>query len=336
MAYTYLVNTLPATGAVAIYSLIATLITSGWTKESDSDATTYSAVGTQVTSGATGANGLGNTNAWVRLRSPATNGGSVVNQRRELTFQRGVNNRGWRIKYSASAGFVGGSPSATQTPSSTDEVFMAGGGTDASPTFVSLTWMPADGTYQYNVVAGGADENYSFVAWCASIGVSIGCGTSIFLDVMMSGSYPTSDVDPAVMYCSSATLNNAFQEVISATNFPTANATAPALARAWLGATSSAGAAISATNSQNVGILMNCLHGASSWNFKDNLLPAVWGSNNASPPKGIKGISTLFKTGSVARGSGDTLDVLGFKDKIYLGGAGVTLWGPWSGVEPEI
>lgn len=116
MAYTFLVNQTPATGAVAMYQLISTLMTAGWLKKMDSDGTTYSATGVQITSGASGTNGLGNNNAWVRLQSPTTNGGTIVDQTREITIQRGSSDTGWRIKYSAHGKFVGGVPNAISTP----------------------------------------------------------------------------------------------------------------------------------------------------------------------------------------------------------------------------
>ena len=152
MAFSQWINgDAPATGAVAMWRVISMLVAAGATKVADSDGTTYSAVGTRVTSGASGAQGLGNTNAWVRLQLP---GG------RELTIQRGASNTVWRVKYSASAYFTGGSPGATQTPSATDEAIRCGGGTDASPTY--LSWFATDATYKLYGGAGGAADGFWF------------------------------------------------------------------------------------------------------------------------------------------------------------------------------
>lgn len=138
-------NSIPATGAVAIYTLISTLIAAGWTKVADSDGTTYSSSGVQVTSGAAGTNGLGNANAWVVVRDPAG--------RREFCFQRTTTNLLWRIKFSEAARFSVGSPSATRVPQGgvmaggsgvTDEIVLFGSGTDAAPTGATL--FDADGT----------------------------------------------------------------------------------------------------------------------------------------------------------------------------------------------
>jgi len=231
MAYTFAVNGTPATSSIAMYQLISTLMTAGWLKKADSDGVTYSSSGVQVTSGNIGTNGLNNTKAWVRLQSPSVNG-----QTREFTFQRGTTFDVWRIKYSASAGFTGGSPAATVTPSSTDEVFMLGGATDASPTFFS--WFTTDNGYYWNIACGGSTEFYSFIAWGKTIGALTSLN-AICLDVMAAGSYPSADIDPAVVYCSNA--GPAISQIVSSAAVTT-NVTNAAFARAWLGATSAAGA----------------------------------------------------------------------------------------------
>ena len=133
------------TGAKAIWAWIATLKAAGWTQADSSDGTTRAAG--QVTGGGTSTNGLGNSNAWVRLQMPTQNG--VV---REITIQRGTTDLVWRLKYSFAAGFTGGSPSASVTPSATDERILHGSGTDASPTFATL--MPTNATYRFAAYAG--------------------------------------------------------------------------------------------------------------------------------------------------------------------------------------
>lgn len=84
-------------GAEAIWTLVNLLISNGWTKFADSDGTTYSSSGTQVTGSGSGANGLNNANAWVALRDPSGASG------RKYLFQRGTNNYDWWIRYVRSA-----------------------------------------------------------------------------------------------------------------------------------------------------------------------------------------------------------------------------------------
>lgn len=163
MAFSHGINgAAPATGSVAMWTVIQMLIAAGATKVADSDGTTYSASGLQVTSGASGAGGLGNNSAWARLLLP---GG------REVTFQRGTTNTTWRIKYSAQAGFVGGSPGATQTPTATDQAIRTGGGTDASPTFVNL--LSTDNSYKLYGCADSATGGFWYAGAANSNGAQV-------------------------------------------------------------------------------------------------------------------------------------------------------------------
>lgn len=335
MAYTFLVNNLMSTQvtpAYHIWNLISTLITAGWTKVMDSDGTTYSALGTQVTGPNTGTNGLDNSRAWVRLQAPAVNGGAVVDQTREFTFQRGTAlNTDWRIKYSASALFTGGSPAATVTPSSADEIFMIGGGADATPTF--YTWLYDNTEVQrYHIVAGGADEFYSFASWVtgttnATLAVN---HPAIFMDVMAPGSFPSVDVDPAVVYISSSGNSGISQS--HASTPPASTVTNPCLARAWFGSTSAAGASLT-SNNVNVGTFtygnfQSTSIGTNPWTNKDDMFPLWYGTNQSTGKKGIKGISTLFKAGTIIRGQmvvGETSP--GAKNKVYID----SYWAPWNG-----
>jgi len=347
MAYSFSVNNTPATGAVAMYLLISTLMTAGWTKVNDSDGTTYSAGGTQVTSGASGTNGLGNSSAWVRMRAPAVSG-----QTRELIFQRGTtDNRGWQIKYSASAGFIGGSPAATVTPTATDEVYMIGAGTAATPL---ASWFNTEATYRWHIACGGSAEFYSFYAFGVLIGAT-SYQNGLFLDVMAAGSFPSADVDPAVMFVSetAAPLNAWGQQVtFGHVGGAIPTTTNPAHARAWLGATSLAQASTT-SNSQRIGLAPyggtngsieggTTTAGTNPFTSKDSLLPAWWIRPGASAiATGCKGASTLFRFGSVLRTNLDTADTVGTKDKIYIGGPGAIstaqqVWAVWAGVSPTI
>ncbi len=109
------VNQSAATMSAALNVLRAALLTAGWTQVGSGDASTFSNSGTgPVTGGGSGAGGMDNTGAWVRLRDP----GGV----REMIFQRGASSASWSLFYSVGARFTGGSPSATVRPTATDEV----------------------------------------------------------------------------------------------------------------------------------------------------------------------------------------------------------------------
>lgn len=139
------VNQAPATGSVAMFLIKEMLKFSvGMTHQRSSDGTTMSTVTDQITTGAAGAGGFGNNSAYWIGRDG--NG-------REFCIQRGTTDLVWRTKLSHSAHFTGGSPSATQTPSATDEAIQKGGGTDASPTFATV--FGTNNTYHLH--SGGED-----------------------------------------------------------------------------------------------------------------------------------------------------------------------------------
>lgn len=184
MAFTQEINgAAPATGAVAMWTVVSMLIAAGATKVADSDGTTYSSSGAQVTGGGSGTNGLGNTSAWVRLR---LNGG------REITIQRGSSNQQWRVKYSAQAQFSGGSPGATQTPQATDQAVRCGGGTDASPTYVAL--FATDASYKLYGCADAAGASFWYACVLNSGGTQSG---GMLLDAL--GSVLASDTEPTAL-----------------------------------------------------------------------------------------------------------------------------------------
>ena len=113
-------------GDIAIYDLVNVLTASGWTIQSASNGTNFAA-GTTYWSSASWGN-----LAWVTVREPSGPGG------REWCFQRVTYDYNWRVKVSPYAGFSGGSPSATQVPSATDEGIIWGSGDDATPTGAQL------------------------------------------------------------------------------------------------------------------------------------------------------------------------------------------------------
>lgn len=131
MATTTHVST-PASGAVAIHSMLTLLLAAGWRVTRWSDATTYTdATGAPLASnpygsGASGAGSLGNTNAWFTVRAPDST--------REWLFQRNASDAAWTINRSK-AGFVGVGAAATTLPTAGDAtaLFSAASAFTATP-----------------------------------------------------------------------------------------------------------------------------------------------------------------------------------------------------------
>jgi hypothetical protein len=188
------VNLAPATGSEAEFNHKGTLKQQGWTIPSSSDATTYNSSGDQITSASSGANGMANTNAWWRTRDP---GGT-----REIVSQRGSSDLLFRRKVSPSARFTGGSPSASQVPSATDERVYAGGGTDAAPTFQSF--YAANASYKQHCGADDASP-YDFYNLCVTNGTAAGQRRHWMVD-MLAGSY-SADAQPWIIDANTGVFN---------------------------------------------------------------------------------------------------------------------------------
>lgn len=201
------VNHIPADGPEAIFLLRNFLRDSlGWVVVAESDGSTYEADvvnnGHQITHAGTGAGGMSNTNAWFRIQDPD---GS-----REWTFQRSTTVTSWRVKASALDGFTGGTPSATATPSATDEQILLGGGTDASPTWGTLFVNVK--TWRWHMVGWDVAEDgvWPFIAFATESGGINGL-THIAQHSLDPNSYPAltgtratptdGEPDPCIYVC---------------------------------------------------------------------------------------------------------------------------------------
>lgn len=312
MAYQFTVNQAPADGALGMWSFISLLISSGWTKTQDSDGTTYSNTGTQVTGGNSGANGLNNLRAWVVLQSPA--GASSRQICIQSTFNNGLY---WRIKYSRQAGFTGGSPDAQTVPSATDEAVVYGSGSDASPG--TTQYFGQNTTYYMQLLADNASP-YSFALITYSKVTGI-VQTVFALDGLTTGTYPNGDNDPVVIYCN---FSDQGLDMLSTLYF-SSEASGPAswlkygLAGAGFVKTPALYLANTSTPVVPGGLGQNAITG------EDNDVPVMYARRGAlSAPVGYKGMSSLFTWKGSNRGIGVTFNN---KAKAIFGDVAV----PWDG-----
>lgn len=312
MAYQFLTNQSLADGALNMWAFINLLLTNGWTKLSDSDGTTYSPAGTQVTGGNSGANGLNNTRAWVVLQSPA--GGSS----RQLCIQSTFNDgQYWRLKYSRSAGFTGGSPDAITVPSATDEAVIFGGGSDASPGTVEF--LPGSGTYYMQCLMDTSSPyNLLLLTYQKVSGLT---NTILSMDGMIAGTYPNQDADPVTIFCN---YQNAGSDILTYPYF-SSEASGPA---SWLkyglagaGFVKTPALYLSTTGAQVVPGSM----GVNAFTGDDELIPVLFARRAAlSSPVGYKGVSSLYQWKGSNRAVGDT-----FNSKTRAVFGDVTI--PWDG-----
>lgn len=331
------VNLTPATGAVAIYNLKQRLKAQGWTVPRSSDGTTYNSSGDQITTGAAGAGGMANNSAWFIIQAPA--GG------RQFCFQRGTTNVLWRILYSFSAAFTGGSPGATRVSTATDQQFLCGGGTDASPTYYTL-FGTADGGWRHHIAVDGASP----YGWY-SVGYPTGGGGvthGLFMDPLtQTAGGATPDVDAYCFYANGRTTENMEGGALI---WELTSGQGPAFVGGYL-KKGLAGEGWVMINALSYYIYsgtasMACIPDASNLvagtglginphTGLDDIFDILYGRRSGlAAPFGYKGKSTLLKWTGKRRLSGDTLSVAsaGAKDYIVIGHVAL----PWNGSTPSV
>jgi hypothetical protein len=293
MSLQFTPNQAPANGVVAMWNLITALIAAGWTKIQDSDGSTYSNTGVQLTGAGSGANGMNNAKSWAVLQSPA--GASSRQLCLQNTFSTGDY---WRIKYSRSAGFSGGTPDAVTVPAATDEVVIFGNGTDASPG--NVQYFPAAGGY-YQQIAADTSAPYGFYMF-VYLKVSGSTYSSLVFDPMISGTFANTDNDPIVIYVSGATADAV------TTTYLSSESSGPS---AWYkyglaGATFVRCPALMLSNTTTQ--IFPGLAGQNAYTGNDLIAPIMYHRRgNLSAPVGNKGLSTLLAWKGSARTTGDTL-----------------------------
>lgn len=321
MSWQFTVNQNPSGGPAAIFNLKTALKAQGWTVPRSSDGTTYNAAGDQITQAGTSAGGMSNAFAWFVIQEP-----SGV---RQWCFQRATGvaptgNENWRIKASGAAGFTGGSPGATQTPSATDEVILLGAGTDAAPTMAQLMSGAVNGTRQ-NIGVGQVGERYAWYMLLTNVGLTT-TNALLMHDTLQANGYVSADTDPCVYVVMPNT----------ATVLSNAQASPVNTARAYLGAVATANFVGMSLPVYGAYVNTSAFPGGvstSPWNGKDVAVPQMWTRPaNSTAPQGFKGFSGVVLAGSVQRTNMDTLDVLSTKDRIFVNG----YWLPWNGSTPTL
>lgn len=155
----YLENATPVSAAEANFLQKRTLNlgTNGtnWQIKSSSNGVTWTPQGDLIL----GASDLATNGAWYRAQGrPFVD---VIDPNTELLVQTN-GGTGLRVLVSPRAGFTGGTPSPTQTPSAVDSFYLLGGGTDAAPTYTNF-W-PASG-HRMQGFADETDERQWFLAY---------------------------------------------------------------------------------------------------------------------------------------------------------------------------
>ena len=318
MAFIFSKST-PLTGAEAIFNLKQLLKTAGWTVQSSSDGTTYNASDDQITVSGSGAGGMANNNAWFRIRSPDGVGSQ------EFIFQRGTGNQSWRIKRSRTAGFTGGSPGATQTPSATDENLIFGSGSDASPGFLTF-FSPDTGLYRWNVCA---DNAAPFGFWAGSMANgSAQTYTALVLDPLIFT--VATDADQYAVYASLGNTSFTYTTLGSTTGTATTNRMTSQIISATPGSSYAEFGAFRALDSIN--LVLPAALVTNPVNFKESVFPILLCRHSSLANPGFKGMTTIMQFIGTPRTTGSTLSLSTARDRIIYGVVAL----PWDGTVPVI
>lgn len=242
--------------------------------------------GAAIKSASSGSLGMSNNLSWFVLTQGSSTSGNAA---KSFCFQRGNGDNLFRIKYSASAGFISGG-SAQQVPSAPDEKVILGSGTDASPGFAQLFR-----------VSSGAQINCHFVCDTTSrgwvmFGNEFNSGSVSFFHTFDPVSTTnTGDADASVIV-----LDNSTSSATASVDFFNGNK-----GKLWCwynkGLSSERFDNLQAfdPSSANVQILGSSYSlPTSPYTLKDGMMPVIYGRRaNSTPafPSGIKGQSSLLK-----------------------------------------
>jgi len=314
--------------SMLVYTLTKFLINmsgSPWTLPKWSDGSNvYTDNGATLTS----ATQLNGSRAWVRLAMPGGSG-------REFVFQRHTSDSSiWRIKYTPTGGFVTGG-TGQNTPSATSEVYVAGGSTDASPSF-DPTGMGYPGglsnlTNRFYIGADNAAPSGWYAASICLVQGGIRPMNMWFCDPLLPGSYPSEDTDPYVI---ASGYNNYATDInwYASSFYSESNSM---LARGFLGSLASSSfvplyipAGVTYSGSGWIPWWL----GSNPFSAKDDLFRCIWARRNSlTAPTGYKGISSTFSYSTVPRNHLDTMSVSTTRDRFLIG----NMWMPWDGSIPQ-
>jgi hypothetical protein len=190
-----------STSGAALFDIKSVFKASGGTVPRSSTGLVYNASGDEIVTGATGVGGF-NTGAWFVV--VMADGRSYLVQTGQVGSAGVSGGNAWRVLYSRSAGFTGGTPGTTRCPTATDQQILIGGGTDSSPTYAAFS---NTSPVRLHVAVESAQING--VVPFAIVGTSspgiTKQGPTWFCEPMAPGSHST-DADPSVHMCVGASV----------------------------------------------------------------------------------------------------------------------------------
>lgn len=279
--------------AGGFFAVKEALKAAGWSIRASSDGLTFSMVGDLITHTGAGAGGI-NTRAWFVARQP----GQVAGRTRELCWQHAAPQASDRIKWAVETAFTGGAPSALVVPTATDQQLIAGGGTDAAPTFTGVLGSATAGARVWAAFADDAAP-YGFAVHGWSVPSRVSAGAFVCDPLVAGGSVP-GDLDPYALVWGFNVVGNGFGHI---------HGPAPV----WTSLTSSPADIINPNP-----------------DGRYYLRSPLW----YSAASGVKGYSTLRRLAGNGLLTSETLSVVSTRDTIVLNNGSLAL--PWDGTFPEV
>ena len=299
----YVISTVRGiTGAYGWYTLKTLLVSVGWIVKASGDGlSAFSSSSDVITGPGSGANGMGNTSAWFRIRMPAINGIT-----REFVFQMSDTSGDiGALWYSYSAGFTGGSPSSTVLPTATDGQNLGAGSmfsNDAQKWHAGAMNAAPWGFWMHPIVNG----NYS--------GSSIG---GVLVDPILPGTGPDLDLDPYIVYLETASGGSWNKNNMTGSR---------TTCGAWYGKGTvyeTWGTANALTYHQPVGggDLFPGGNGTNNYDFAEQWGPIYWGKVSGSlvVPHGFKGAGTICRWNGTPKASGQLMSDQSTYDRLCVG-----------------
>ncbi len=331
MSYTFS-NTVYTNGADVLFQFKENMKAAGWTVIASGTGTggSYNSSGDSIGSNLI----MSQARAWFVLRCPTTING--VN--RQISIQNsatvsGVNALNARIKYSYTGTFGGGSPAAGVVSSAPDEQIVAGGGTDAAPTFNAWggTALTLGAVNKFITVIGDSAEGNCFISYCISKSAvnTLQSQHAFMMDKM--DDIGSTDIDPYVLFLA----NNGGWTFFSAnqvTNGPFCWWKKGGVEQKW--------ARVYGLFNKfyNLSGTIDGNSGLDPWTGRDKLLPVFYGSDaNSYPDCGLKGRSHLLMVSmNGIVDDGYTATYNGGTRLVALNTAGTQYSFPWIGSTTSI
>lgn len=308
MTFLFDVNNVAMTGPAAMFKMKTLMVSAGWVVKSSGDGlAAFSSTGDVITTGAAGAGGWANTSAWVRIQMPSANGVT-----RELILQRNATNLIWTIRYSYSAGFTGGSPSATVLPTATDSASI----------FANTTLFAADNSYRFNAAVDNAAP-YGFWMGAFPIGGGNPSGGAFVMTPLTFTA--AEDIDPYVFYVSGGGSAYLATDMFALKSW---------IIKGDINETFQSIGAVRYFQNDGTGVFsIPSGIGTNPHTANDDVFPIPMGWNTQNLwPSGWKGFSTILKWNGPAKTTGDTLSISTTRDRIIYRECNL----PWDGSVPTV